>query len=183
MLQRINDSLFRLSEKINKARPYKSPIEQIPDALLHKLRINTRISDYYRFEFYKDDKSWEEKSRYVSFEGSMYWPYEINSLDYQLFFTNKYLQKSVFQGVGLPTPELVTTIGDNFQIRTREQLDSLLKSITCDIVLKPVTGRMVAMSWCSVAAAIMFNVAETFIQRPRYGSRSAASCILATWLK
>lgn len=165
MLQRIHDSLFRLSEKINKARPYKSPIEQIPDALLHKLRINTRISDYYRFQFYKGDKSWEEKSRYVSFEGSMYWPYEKNSLEYQLFFTNKYLQKSVFQGLHLPTPELVATIGDNFQIRTREQLDSLLKSITYDIVLKPVNGtygcNVLVLSRCGDHVQCRGNVYST----------------------
>lgn len=140
MLNKYRAPIFRFIECIKEATQYKNPVSQFQDALLHKLRLNTRIADYYRFEFYKNNKSWEEKSRFISLAGSMYWPYETNSLKYNSIYTNKYIQKCLIQGLRLPTPNLITTIGEAYEIRTEKQLKSLLATIDRDIAIKPISG-------------------------------------------
>jgi len=122
------------------AKPYRNPVFQIFDVIWHKLKINTHPSDYYRFEFYRRDKSWEEKRRYIGYLGSYYWPYESILLKDQIVLSNKYINKHILLGMGLPTPELLTTVGKEYDVRSCEDLKNSLGSWNFDIVIKPISS-------------------------------------------
>ena len=130
-----------LANYIRQANYYKLLPLHIVDAIIHKVRINASIKDYYWFEFYKNNMSWDDKSRYVStMRSSMYWPYENNSIAYNFIFSDKYIQRSLMKGFGLPIPKLISTIGETLEIRTRDQLNRFLDTIETDFAIKPVNG-------------------------------------------
>ena len=132
---------FRLFvERARAAREYKSVPAQIIDALYHKATINTAFRDYHLYEFYRPGKSMEEKSRYVGLTDSRYWPYENNKPKFAITLTDKYVQKALVQGFGLPTPKLLATTGRNFEITDKESLSRFLTGCTDDIVIKPASS-------------------------------------------
>jgi hypothetical protein len=136
MLARIASRLTRVRE----AARFRSVPQQIVDLVTHKLRLNIAPYDYYAFEFYKGDKSWDEKKRYVGRHGSAYWPFENNPLRFNPLFTHKYIEKLLLKGADLPTARLLATIGENGDIRSREALDEFLRDLPHDVVMKPVSG-------------------------------------------
>jgi Sugar-transfer associated ATP-grasp len=136
----IINKVKKLRYHMRRAAQHKSLPRQLVDIVMHKIKINVNLSDYYRLEFYKDGKSWEEKGRYVLIGGSRYWPYEGNAFAYTATLSNKYIQKTLLNGFGLPAPRLIATIGKSYQIRNRTQFDSLLDGIDGDVVLKPISS-------------------------------------------
>lgn len=136
-LRRYDWQIRQLASYMAKAREEKAVPAQLADLLVHKIRINTDPFDYYRFEFYKGGKTWEEKSRYVGKGGSRYYPYENNSVRYMSLFNNKLVTKAVLAGPGLPQPELLATIGEDYEIKSREQFSSFLDAADRDLVMKP----------------------------------------------
>ena len=133
-------NIGKIRKYVRDASQYRSIFGQIIDVIRHKILINVNPEDYYRFEFYRDGKTMEEKSRYVTLGGSRYWPFENNEYKYTTTLSNKYIQKTMLLGFGLPTPRLITNIGHTFEIQTREQFDRFLDGIDSDIILKPVSG-------------------------------------------
>ncbi len=125
---------------LKEAKRYKGLLAQIIDVIIHKLFINTNPVDYYRYQFYKGNKSWKEKSYYVGKSGSMYFPYDKNHIKYIPLFDNKHLFKIMLQGFDLPQPRLLSTIGQTFEINTEEKLYSFLSSTDFDILIKPMEG-------------------------------------------
>jgi Sugar-transfer associated ATP-grasp len=122
------------------AAPYRGIPQQLIDLILHKIVINFSAADYYRFEFYKKGKSWEEKSRYVALGGSRYWPFANNELKYSITLTDKYIQKHLLVGLGLPTPRLITTLGKGREIQGEQQFYAFIEGLNQEIVLKPVSS-------------------------------------------
>ena len=127
-------------ERARSARDYKSVPSQVLDALFHKIAINTAFRDYHQYEFYKPGKTMEEKSRYVGLTGSRYWPYENNKPKFAVTLTDKYIQKTMLIGFGLPTARLLTTVGRTFDIDDLETFGSFLASYQHDVVLKPISS-------------------------------------------
>jgi hypothetical protein len=125
---------------VKKASPYKNVFFQFIDVLLTKIRVNISPFEYYFYEFYKGSKNWKQKSRYIGRNGSLFWPYELNRLKFNVTLTSKYVQKYLLMGFGLPTPRLITTIGNDFEIKTLEGLRRFLSSCRQDIVCKPVSS-------------------------------------------
>jgi hypothetical protein len=82
----------------------------------------------------------EEKSRYISFKGSRFFPYENNPLKYNKIFRNKYIQKKILNHLNLPTANLITTIGEGLEISNQKQLNLFLGLIEKDIVFKKING-------------------------------------------
>ncbi len=140
--------IFKL---MRKAAPFRNPLFQILDVIWHKLRINTHPADYYLFEFYKRGKSWEEKKRYIGRYGSCYWPYDSITLKDMIVLTNKYIQKHMLLGLGLPTPELLAAAGKDFAVRNRDDLMTCLQSWNFDIIIKPISStrgaNVVVLHW------------------------------------
>jgi hypothetical protein len=136
----LRDIHQKITLKIKEAAPYKHPLHLIIDIIFHKLYINTDPRDYFLYKFYLNDKSMKEKSRFTSLRGSRYFPHGNNSLKYNIIFTNKLIQKAIFHFFKLPTPELLTTIGDNYEIREQSQLNNFLTAIERDIVIKQISG-------------------------------------------
>lgn len=126
--------------RIREAARYRSVPLQLVDLVAHKLKLNLAPYDYYAFEFYKGGKSWEEKSRYVGRRGSVYWPFENNPLRYNPLFTNKYIEKLMLKGAGLPTAQLLGVVGGNGDLRSEAQLCTFLGQLAQDAVLKPISG-------------------------------------------
>ena len=126
---RDNNKIKRIISYIKTARPHKSLFPLILDIILHKIAINTNPRDYFKYEFYQDKRGFEEKGRYVSTNGSRYFPYGKNPLKYNLIFTNKYVQKAILQHFRLPTPGLITTIGEKKELSDQKQLNSFLDAI------------------------------------------------------
>lgn len=127
---------------IRAARTYKSVPVQLIDLFLHKLIINTHPRHYYRYKFYRGDKTRREKERYVGQHdsASMYWPYENIELKYDVILTDKYIQKIVLRGLNLPTAALLATVGKSFAIATEAQMNSFLASIETACAIKPMSG-------------------------------------------
>ena len=125
---------------VRKASPFKNVFQQILDIIKTKVRINIAPAEYYLYQFYKGDKTWEEKERFIGLNGSLYWPYELNRLKFNVTLTNKYIQKCLLMGFGLPTPRLITTVGANFEIETVDSLRKFLSSCHQDIVFKPISS-------------------------------------------
>ncbi len=132
--------LKSLVSHVRAASEFRSVPLQFSDILLHKLVINLAPSDYYRFEFYRNDMGWQEKSRYVAFDGSVYWPFENNEFKYASTLTNKYIQKHLLIGFGIPTPRLITTLGDDMELHSKEQFIDFLDKMDRHVVIKPVNG-------------------------------------------
>lgn len=130
----------KILAQVNMARRYRDVFDQIMDIIQHKLRINTSPRDYYKYGFYAGGKTWEQKSRYVGRTGSRYWPFENNYFKYTVTLSDKYVQKTLIHGFGLPTSKLITSIGEIYEIRTQGQLNSFLDEVNSDIALKPIDG-------------------------------------------
>ena len=131
------DSYFNY---IKIAGRHKNFVLQVFDVARHKIRINTSPIDYYRFEFYKGDKSWEEKSLYVGKGGSTYYPYAKNSVEYYATIDNKFIFKTLLKGFDLPQPKLFFSVGTEYEVSREEDFVSRLGEIKSDIVLKPIDG-------------------------------------------
>jgi len=125
---------------VKKAAPYKNIFQQIFDIIQTKIRLNFSPTEYYIYEFYKGDKTWREKSRYIGLDGSLYWPYELNRLKFNATLTNKYIQKNLLMGFGLPTPWLITTIGQRYEIQSFGEFREFLAGYRQDIVIKPISS-------------------------------------------
>lgn len=125
-----------LLQNIRNANRYKNPLAQFVDALHHKLRINTSIMDYYRYEFYKGELSWDEKALYLGPSGSRYWPYEGNSLKFERLFVHKSLQKAVLEAADVPTPEIVLKVGSNHLINSVELFRKEVHRLTKPVLTK-----------------------------------------------
>jgi hypothetical protein len=136
MFAKITTRLARVRE----AARFRSVPSQIIDLVTHKLRLNIAPYDYYSLEFYKGGKTWDEKRRYVGKHGSTYWPFESNSLRYNALFTNKYVEKLLLKGAGLPTAQLLGVVGDDGNVRSQDELRELLARWPHDLVVKPVSG-------------------------------------------
>ena len=136
---------------MKKAALYRNPVLQIWDIIWHKLKINTHPADYYLFQLYKGGKSWEEKKRYIGRYGSYYWPYDSIALKDMIVLTNKYIQKHMLLGMGLPAPELLATAGRDYEIRSFEELKERMKAWEFDIVIKPISStggaNVVVLRW------------------------------------
>jgi hypothetical protein len=137
ILRSISD---KIQSKLQDARRHRGVAGIMLDLVWHKLRANIDPRDYFKYEFYKPGKRMEEKSRYVSFHGSRYFPYENNPLKYNFIFTNKDIQKEFLRYLELPTPELLTFIGEHKEISTKDQLAAFLRSVAAPIVIKPISG-------------------------------------------
>jgi hypothetical protein len=122
------------------ASKYRSIPMQIYDLIVHKIIINTHPADYYEFGFFRPGKSWDEKSRYIGLKGSKYYPFENNPLKYNVLFTDKYVEKLLCKGAGLPTTDMLATVGIDRDITTQQQLNQLLSTISKDVVIKPISG-------------------------------------------
>jgi hypothetical protein len=116
-------------------------IGQCIDLLLHKLRLNTGLRDYYFYEFYKSDLTWEQKSRYTSARQSRYWIFENNPFKYQILFTDKYVQKSVLTGLGIRTPELIALIGAGGTVSSLQSFQAVIDRAPREFVFKPFSAR------------------------------------------
>ncbi len=125
---------------MDEARPYKGVMAQIADIIAHKIMINFNPADYYRFEFYKSNQTWDEKKRYVALNGSAYWPFEGNPFKFATSLTDKYLQKHLLIGFGLPTPTLLAVVGQSHQINSQKKLFEYLEGLNQDVVIKPVSS-------------------------------------------
>jgi hypothetical protein len=126
--------------RIRDAARYRSVPHQLVDLVTHKLRLNLAPYDYYAFEFYKGGKSWDEKRRYVGRRGSAFWPFANNPLRYNPLFTNKYIEKLMLKGAGLPTARLLAVVGTSGDLHSEEALCAFLERLTQDVVLKPISG-------------------------------------------
>ena len=109
---------------------------QLWDLVLHKIKINTHWEDYYRFEFYRNDKSWQEKSLYIGELGSRYWPWEGNSRKFDSLFVRKSLQKSVAIAHDLPTPRLLMKVGKYYPINSKRAFVDELQKLSGSFILK-----------------------------------------------
>jgi len=143
--------LAKIFRWIKEAARYRHPLLQIKDLVCHKWKINTYPSDYYHFRFYEGNKTWEDKSRYLGRMGSLYWPYDSILLKEMSLLTNKYIHKHFLKGLGLPTPELLASVGRHYEVRTRDHLQAFWDTWDFDIVVKPVSGargsEVVVLSW------------------------------------
>lgn len=122
------------------AAAYRSVPRQLADLVLHRLILNLAAGDYYRFEFYKPGKGWEEKSRYVALAGSRYWPFENNAFKFTATLSNKYIQKHLLLGFGLPTPRLITTLGQGLALQDEDEFRAFLRGLDRDVVIKSISS-------------------------------------------
>jgi hypothetical protein len=125
---------------VKKAAPHKNVFGQIIGIILTKIRINISPYEYYFYEFYKGGKTWKQKERYIGLDGSLYWPYDLNRLKFNVALTSKYVQKYLMLGFGLPTPRLLTTVGKDFEIDTLDGLRRFLSGCRQDVVFKPISS-------------------------------------------
>lgn len=132
--------LKSLLSYMRQAAPVRSMPAQLLDIVLHKLILCVSPADYYHFEFYRPGKTWQEKSRYVALGGSVYWPFENNLFKFTIALTDKYIQKYLLMGFGLPTPRLLTTVGHDRDIEDVAQWRQFLNSVTQPFMLKPVSS-------------------------------------------
>jgi len=133
-------SLRALWRRMRETRHAKGMVSQLVDIALHKILLNTHPYAYYGHRFYDRELSWDEKSRYVDEFGSRYFPYELNPIKFDILFTDKYVQKALLEGLGLPTSPLITTIGINRPVSTPAQFQEFIESAPADIVIKPISA-------------------------------------------
>lgn len=134
------NKLKRLLSLIRTASGVRSIPAQMIDLVSHRVFLCLRPADYYRFEFYRPGKTWKEKSRYVAMDGSVYWPFENNEAKFGTTLTDKYVQKHLLLGLGLPTPRLLATVGTDRDIQSGAQWRDFLDAIRQPLVLKPVSS-------------------------------------------
>ncbi len=132
--------LIEMLRFIKDACQYKNLVFQILDVIYHKMKINTSPLDYYRYQFYKDSLTLEQKARYIGKRGSYFYPWEGNKVQYTPLFDNKYIFKAMLSGFGLPQPKYITSIGQDYEIKTYEQFYDFISKDTRNIVLKPMDG-------------------------------------------
>lgn len=113
---------------------------QILDLLTHKFKLNIGVTDYYRLKFYQGSRSWQQKERYVGEGGSIYWPFAGNKFKFASMLTDKYIQKGLLRGFGLPTPDLLAVVGKNYEIATRGELVAFLEKTEKEMVIKPASN-------------------------------------------
>ena len=118
---------------------------QLIDLVIHKLRINTYWEDYYRFGFYRRDKSWDERALYLGQHCSKYWPWEGNSRRFDALFIRKSLQKSIATAHGLPAPKTFMKVGKYYPIQEEETFEAALSEVTVPFILK-IDGGMRGMA-------------------------------------
>ncbi len=136
-MKRILNFVLRLKD----ASSSRNVVLQLVDMVLHKLLMNVGPRDYYIYEFYKQDKTWEQKSRYVSGEGSRYWIFGNNPFKYQILFTDKYVQKALLTGLKLPTPAVLAFIGGGgSSVSTFQEFQVVVGDAPDEFVLKPVSA-------------------------------------------
>src|SRR3972149_6598816 len=121
--------LKSLMSYMRQASKVRSISAQVIDIILHKLILCVSPADYYHFEFYRPGKTWNEKSRYVALGGSVYWPFENNEFKFSIALSDKYIQKHLLTGFNLPTPRLMTTVGQDREIQHYAQWRDFLKSV------------------------------------------------------
>jgi len=136
MLNRLK-SLWQL---IDAVRPQMGVLRQLFDLVRHKVLINTDPRDYFKFKFYESDLKLTDRARYVGMSGSMYYPFELNPLQFNILFTDKYVQKALLKGLDLPTPQMLTTIGINHPVSTIEKLKDFICSSSAEVVVKLISG-------------------------------------------
>jgi hypothetical protein len=129
----------RIKSYLKEAVRHRSLVGIMLDLVSHKVIANINPRDYFQFGFYKPGKSIEEKSRYVSFRGSQYYPYANNPLKYNFIVTNKDIQKAFLEYLNLPTPRQYTLIGECRDIAGKDQLAEFLGSVAVPIVIKPIS--------------------------------------------
>lgn len=139
--------LKSLWHHMREAAPYRNIPQQLVDILLHKLIINFSAKDYFSFEFYKPGKSWEEKSRYVALGGSRYWPFENNQFKYTITLSDKYVQKHLFAGLGLPVAPLITTLGPGLEIEDEWRFFDFLDALDRDVIVKSISSASGSGVW------------------------------------
>lgn len=111
------------------------------DLLALKIFLNIGPRDYYFYEFYKDELTWEQKSRYASQTGSRYWIFENNPFKYQILFTDKFVQKMLLTGLKLPTPGVIAIIGGGGSVSSLPEFQTAVDEAPPEFVLKPVSAR------------------------------------------
>ncbi len=126
----------RIIKNFRKAREHRGVAMQAVDIITHKMKLNTHWEDYYRYGFFRQDKTWPEKALYISDKGSYYWPWEGNSLKFDRLFIRKSLQKSVVAAEGLPTPRMLLKAGSNYAVDTAEKLAAELARIDVPFLTK-----------------------------------------------
>jgi hypothetical protein len=137
----INKKREKLIGELNRASRHKGLFSITRDMILHKVLINSDPRDYFKYEFYKNGKSLEEKSRYISpHHGSRYYPHGNNLLKFNKIFTDKYIEKAILEYFNLPVAKLLTTIGNRLEISDQNQLSMFLDAMENDIVIKPISG-------------------------------------------
>jgi hypothetical protein len=135
-----NNKSLQILDHVKKATAYKGIPRQLFDIILHKIKINTSPIDYYRYEFYKSNKTWEERSRYIGKRCSNFYPWQTNSVQFIPLFDNKYIFSIMLSGFGLPHPKLLSTIGDDYEIKTINQFKIFMMNNKNNLVLKPLDG-------------------------------------------
>jgi hypothetical protein len=126
----------RMRQNLKRACRHRNALMQLVDIIVHKLKINTCWEDYYRFGLYRQDLSWEERSLYVGYFGSRYWPWDGNSLKFDRLFQLKSLQKSILSGHGIPTPRLLAKVGTDYAIDSPGKLQSTMSAFNEPFVTK-----------------------------------------------
>lgn len=140
MTSRLRRLIKRYRNLAQQAKPFKSIPAQAIDLLIHRLGLNIHPADYYQMQFYKPDKTWRQKQRTYCLGGSLYWPLQNNPLRYNVLFTDKYIEKFLLKGMGLPITPVLSSAGKNRPIDTRQALEDFLQTLNTDIVIKPVSG-------------------------------------------
>ena len=135
------ERLRKLLLLMKNASASRSIVGQCFDLVLHKLMINIGLRDYYFFEFYKQELTWEQKSRYASMLGSRYWVFEKNPFKYQILFTDKYIQKMLLTGLNLPTPAVIALLGTSGPVSSLQGFEAVVEDAPKEFVLKPVSAR------------------------------------------
>jgi hypothetical protein len=125
---------------ILRACEYKGILAQVLDIMFHKLVLNTCPTDYYRYQFYEDSRTLEEKSRYVGKRGSRYYPYESNAVNLLFLLGDKRIFKALATIYNLPQTKLIAYIGPNEKVCSEDKFIEMLEGNDCDLVLKPVGG-------------------------------------------
>ena len=126
----------RVRRNFLRACKHRSVPMQLFDLIHHKFKINTHWEDYYRFGFYRGDKSWSERSRYVGYKGSRYWPWEGNSLRFDRLFLLKSLQKYILVANNLPTPPLLMIVGLDYAINTIDLFRTAMADVDRPVMTK-----------------------------------------------
>ena len=133
--------LHTLLRNMRSASKSRNILGQCIDLLLLKLFLNTGVRDYYQYEFYKRDLTWEQKSRYASAQGSRYWIFENNVFKYQILFTDKFVQKMFLTGLKLPTPRIIAMVGGGGAISSLAEFQNAIDGAPSEFVLKPISAR------------------------------------------